>query len=350
MAHKPALDRYRLLGRSGLRVSPLALGTMAFGESWGADEAEARRIFDAYADRGGNFVDTANHYAGGESETMVGRFAAGKRDRLVLATKYSLAATRGDPNSAGNHRKSMVRAVEASLKRLGTDYIDLYYLHVWDALTPVDEVMRAFDDLVRAGKILYVGISDTPAWQISRMQMLAELRGWASFAALQIEYNLVERSVEAELVSMATELDIGVIPWSPLAGGLLSGKFADGMPASTDGRAARLIDADRVDARGTAIARAVHRVAGAIGCGSAEVALAWLLQRPTVTAPILGPRTEAQLIASLGALDVALPEAQRAELDAASAVPLPFPHNFLAAPRLCDWMMAGVTIEPRRRH
>lgn len=181
-----SLDTYRLLGRSGLRVSPLSLGTMTFGTDWGwgADKEEARRIFDAYVDRGGNFIDTANQYTNGTAEQLLGEFARSTRERLVLATKYTLTRNAGDPNSGGNHRKSMVGSVEASLRRLNTDYIDLFYLHAWDGTTPVEEVLRALDDLVRAGKVLYVGISDTPAWQVSRMQAIADLRGWAPLVAL----------------------------------------------------------------------------------------------------------------------------------------------------------------------
>lgn len=200
------LDHYRLLGRSGLRVSPLCLGTMTFGMpgGWGSEDAEAEKMFSHYIERGGNFIDTANFY--GDSEDLLGRFIQGKRDQLVLATKYSLTMRPGDPNASGNQRKNMMQAVESSLRRLQTDYIDLFYLHVWDDRTPADEVLRAFDDLVSAGKINYIGISDTPAWQVSRMQTMAELRGWAPLVALQILYNLTDRSVERELIPMAREL------------------------------------------------------------------------------------------------------------------------------------------------
>jgi len=223
-----SLDTYRMLGRSGLRVSPLALGTLTFGADWGwgSEPNEARQIFDAYLDRGGNF-----HRHGqpvqptATSERLVGEFANGLRDRLVIATKYTLSTRPGDPNSGGNHRKSMVQAVEASLRRLNTDYIDLYYLHAWDGTTPVDEVMRAMDDLVRAGKVLYVAVSDVPAWQVARMQTMADLRGWSPLVALQIEYSLIERTVERDLIPMAAELGMGVIPWSPLASGVLVGKY-----------------------------------------------------------------------------------------------------------------------------
>ncbi len=204
------LDTYRLLGRSGLRVSPLALGAMTFGTDWGwgADERDARRIFDAYVDRGGNFIDTANQYTNGTSERFVGEFAADRRERLVIATKYTMMTRPGDPNAGGNHRKSMVRSVEESLKRL-----------------KIQEIMRAMDDLVRAGKVLYAGISDTPAWQVARMQTIADLRGWSPLIALQIEYSLIERTVERDLIPMARELGLGVIPWSPLASGVLTGKY-----------------------------------------------------------------------------------------------------------------------------
>ncbi|MFS2020838.1 aldo/keto reductase, partial [Massilia sp. CT11-108] len=193
-----ALDQYRLLGRSGLRVSPLALGTMTFGQDWGwgADEAEARNIFDVYVDRGGNFVDTAVNYTNGASERILGKLMEGRRDRIVLSTKFTMARAPGDPNSGGNHRMNLVRSVEQSLRQLGTDRIELLHLHAWDDTTPPDEVLRALDDLVRAGKVLYLGICNTPAWRVAQLQTIADLRGWSPFVALQIEYSLVERSVE----------------------------------------------------------------------------------------------------------------------------------------------------------
>jgi aryl-alcohol dehydrogenase-like predicted oxidoreductase len=213
------LTSYRLLGRSGLRISPLALGTMTFGADWGwgAEKDEARRIFDAYIDRGGNFVDTANAYTNGSSERLVGEFAGSKRERLVISTKYTMATRQGDPNSGGNHRKSMVASVEESLRRLKSDYIDLLYVHQWDDLTPVEEILRGLDDLLRQGKVLYLGLSDMPAWQASRMQTIADLRGWTPFVALQSEYSLVERTSERDLIPMAKEMGMGFVPWSPLA-------------------------------------------------------------------------------------------------------------------------------------
>jgi len=215
------LDSYRLLGRSGLQVSPLALGTMTFGSDWGwgADRDETKKIFDAYVERGGNFIDSANAYTNGTAEQMVGEFAGSRRDQLVIATKYTMATRPGDPNSGGTSRKSMVRSVEGSLSRLQTDYIDLLYLHMWDGIAPVEEVLRGMDDLVRAGKVLYVGMSDIPAWQVSRMQAIAELRGWAPLIALEIPYNLIERTVERDLIPMAETMGLGVICWSPLGAG-----------------------------------------------------------------------------------------------------------------------------------
>jgi len=337
-----SLDSYRLLGRSGLRVSPISLGTMTFGESWGAEEAESRRIFDAYVDRGGNFVDTAGYYAGGRSEELTGKFAREKREKLVLSTKYSLAVTKGDPNAAGNGRKSMVRSVEDSLRRLGTDYIDLLFLHVWDDSTPADEILRGFDDLVRQGKILYIGISDTPAWQVARLQTMAELRGWTQLAALQVEYNLLQRASERDLIPAAKALGLGVMPWSPLASGLLSGKYATGAAAAADpegGRGAMITAVGRVNAATVAVADAVKAVADEIGASSAQVAIAWTLANPTVAAPLIGARTLRQLEDNIDALGVVLTEDHLARLDAASPVDLGFPHDFLRY----DFIRAGLT-------
>src|ERR1700733_3753103 len=225
--------RYKLLGNSGLRVSELCLGTMTFGEDWGwgSSPEESRKVYDTFLEAGGNFIDTANIYTSGTSERLLGEFMQGQRERIVLATKYTNAAPGTDPNAAGNHRKNMVQAVEASLKRLKTDYIDLYWLHLWDQITPVEEVMRAFDDLIRQGKVLYVGVSDAAAWWIAQANTLAQLRGWSPFVGLQIEYSLIERTVERELIPMAKAMNIGVTAWSPLAGGMLTGKYhAHGSP------------------------------------------------------------------------------------------------------------------------
>jgi aryl-alcohol dehydrogenase-like predicted oxidoreductase len=356
MNRKLSLDSYRLLGRSGLRVSPLALGAMTFGTDWGwgADETEARRIFDTYLGRGGNFIDTANHYTNGTSERFVGAFAKERRERLVIATKYTLPSRPGDPNSGGNHRKSMVRSVEASLKRLQTDYIDLLYLHAWDFTTPVEEILRGMDDLVRAGKVIYLGISDAPAWQVSRMQAIADLRGWSPLIALQIEYSLIERTVERDLIPMAKEMGLGVIPWSPLASGVLSGKYSRADLVAGTGSADPVGTRKNVavahgglSERGLAIADAVKEVAREIGKTPAQVALSWTLLDPAVTAPIMGVRTIAQLEDNLGALDVTLDADQRARLDQASATDLGFPHAFLMQPMTRAVMFGDVKIAPR---
>ena len=222
--------RYKLLGKSGLRVSELCLGAMTFGEDWGsmlpgASKEEAKKIFDLFVSKGGNFIDTANIYQNGTSEKYVGEFISSERERFVVATKYTLTTNPNDPNASGNHRKNLVQSVEASLKRLNTHYIDLLWVHMWDPMTPIEEVMRSLDDLIRSGKILYIGISDVPAWVVSNANAIADLRSWSSFIGLQIMYNLIERSAERELLPMARALDIGVTVWSPLGGGVLSGKY-----------------------------------------------------------------------------------------------------------------------------
>ncbi|KYG02387.1 aldo/keto reductase [Sorangium cellulosum] len=357
MTNALSLDTYRLLGRSGLRVSPLALGAMTFGDDWGwgSDRDESRRIFDAYVDRGGNFIDTANKYTNGTSERLVGEFAGDRRERLVLATKYTLSMRPGDPNSSGNHRKNMVRSVEASLGRLATDTIDILYLHAWDGTTPVDEVLRAMDDLVRSGKVVYVAISDAPAWQVSRMQAIADLRGWAPLIALQIEYSLIQRTVERELIPMAQEMGLGVVPWSPLGSGVLTGKYSKADLAAGDGAAdpagtRRNIAAANgaLTERSLAIAEVVKAVAAESGKTPSQIAIAWTLLNPAVTAPILGARTLKQLEDNLGALDVRLTDDQRARLDRASAVELGFPHDFLARPLTRSVVSGDVKIAARR--
>ena len=350
-----ALDHYRLLGRSGLRVAPLALGTMTFGQDWGwgADEAEARRIFDAYVERGGNFVDTAVNYTNGSAERMVGKLMEGRRERIVLSTKFTMARTPGDPNSGGNHRMNLVRSVETSLRQLGTDRIELLHLHAWDDTTPPDEVLRALDDLVRAGKVLYLGICNTPAWRVAQLQTIAELRGWTQLAALQIEYSLVERSVEHELMPMARALGLGVMPWSPLGGGILSGKYGQ---ADLDTRGERDVAATRkgviassglLNATSLAIAGVVAEVAAEIGATAAQVALAWTLRHPAVTAPVIGARTLAQALDNLGALDVVLGEEHVARLDAASAPAPIFPQRFVGQPMVQQLMFGGAQVTGR---
>jgi aryl-alcohol dehydrogenase-like predicted oxidoreductase len=315
--------RYRLLGRSGLRVSELALGTMTFGEAWGwgASREESRRIFDAYLEEGGNFVDTACNYTDGESERFVGEFVGSDRERLVVATKYTLTSRRDDPNAGGNHRKNLVQTLEESLRRLRTDYVDLLWLHMWDGMTPVDEIVRALDDLVAAGKILYVGVSDTPAWVASQAVTLAELRGWARFVGLQLPYSLADRAPERELLPMAHALDLGVTAWGVLEGGALTGKYleaGDG-PRRYDG----------VGERADALAREVIEIAEEVGATPAQVATAWIRQRPWPIIPIVGARTETQLRENLAVLEVALTEEQVQRLSDASGFAVGFPRDFL---------------------
>ena len=357
MTRTIALDDYRLLGRSGLRVSPLALGTMTFGTewNWGADEGEASRIFDHYVERGGNFIDTANRYTEGSAERLVGQFARERRHRLVIATKYTLPMVEGDPNSGGNHRKSLVRSVEDSLVRLQTDYIDLLYLHAWDFTTPVDEILRAMDDVVRSGKVLYLGISDTPAWQVSRMQAIADLRGWSPLVAYQAEYSLVERTAERDVVPMAQEMGLGVVPWSPLGSGVLTGKYSqqdlDAVPTGSAADGSRrdvAIGNGSLTQRGLAIAEVVRSVAAKMGRTPSQVALAWTLANPAVTASLIGARTLAQLEDNLGSLDVEFDGEQQNELEDASAIDLGFPHAFLQRP-MTRAIMFGSRGEPPRR-
>ncbi len=342
------LNRFRLLGRSGLRVSPLCLGTMTFGPEWGwgCDKEESQKIFNYYVDRGGNFIDTANFYTGGTSETYLGDFMASKRDQLVLATKYTLNMRPGDPNGGGNHRKSMIQSLEASLKRLKTDYIDLYWVHMWDQLTPIDEVMRGLDDLIRSGKVLYIGISDMPAWMIAKANTLAELKSWTPFIGLQIEYSLIERTIEREFIALAKELGMGITPWSPLAGGILTGKYQpeappldESLPNRKDFLANRLVE------RNFAIVKEVQRIAESIGRTPSQVSINWLFQRDGVISPIIGARRLDQLEDNLGALDFTLSQEDMGKLDDVSQIELGFPHDFLSIPMIKDHMSGGTKIE-----
>jgi aryl-alcohol dehydrogenase-like predicted oxidoreductase len=350
------LDSYRLLGRSGLRVSPLALGAATFGteSGWGAERAAARELFDLYVERGGNFIDTADTYAAGSSGRLLGEFARDRRESLVLATKYSTLRRPGDPNSAGAHRKNLFASVEASLRQLDTDYLDLLYLHVWDFTTPVEEILRGLDDLVRQGKVLYVAISNAPAWQVSRMQAIADLRGWSPLVALQIEYSLIERTGERDLIPMARELGLGVIPYSPLAGGVLTGKYsrADLSAAGTgsgDGtRKSFNVALGTVTERNLAVADVVQEVAADLGRTPAQVGLAWTLRTPGVTASLIGARTPAQLADNLGALDVEFTAAQLTRLDEVSAVPLGYPHAALASAHIRNVTAGDMRIDARR--
>lgn len=345
------LSDYRTLGRSGLRVSPLCLGTMTFGTDWGwgADESASRVQFDRYRELGGNFIDTANFYTEGTSEKLLGQFLKGSRDEVVLATKYTLNMRPGDPNAGGNGRKSLFQSLHASLERLGTDHIDLYWVHMDDGLTPMEETMRALDDAVRQGKVLHVGISDAPAWKVSRMNLLADWKGWSPFVGLQIEYSLVERTVERDLIPMAIELGIGVTPWSPLAQGVLSGKYtkADLNPDTAsegEGRHARAAQSGRLTERTLAIADEAKRVGEKYGVSASRVSIAWLLTRPGVASPILGARKPEQLDDTLAALDLTLDAEDLEALDRVSAIDLGFPHSFLREDYVKGFMSGNTSI------
>jgi aryl-alcohol dehydrogenase-like predicted oxidoreductase len=329
------LDHYVTLGHSGLRVSPLCLGAMTFGKEWGwgSEPDEAKRIMDAFIERGGNFIDTANGYTKGHSEVIIGDHLGHdrkKRDRVVIATKFVTNMFVGDPNGGGSNRKAIIAQCEESLRRLRTDYIDLYWLHAWDKTTPIEETLRALDTLVEQGKVRYLGFSDTPAWKCAQAQMLAHLRGWSPLIAIQIEYSLLQRTVEGELVPMAHELGLGITPWGPLRGGALSGKYKRADKGKHEaGRGARVTA--YLDDRTFDILDVAERIATELGTTVSRVALAWVLRRPGVTSTITGARTLAQLDDNLGALDVELTPAHIAALDNATTPALPFPADMLSA-------------------
>jgi aryl-alcohol dehydrogenase-like predicted oxidoreductase len=327
--------RYTLLGNSGLRVSEVALGTMTFGTDWGwgASVTESAKQFGLFAEAGGTLIDTANKYTNGTAESILGDLLATDRDHFVVGTKYSLNVRDGDLNAGGNHRKSLVQALDASLQRLRTDHVDILWLHAWDYLTPPEEVMRALDDQVRLGKVLYLGISDTPAWVVAQMQTLAADRGWSTFAGLQVEYSLVQREVERELIPMARGLGLGVLAWGPLGAGVLSGKYAN---PDTPAAERRLAD---VDPGRLAIAQAVADIADGLGLSSSVVALAWLRAQGSVI-PILGARNAHQLADNLTCLDVNLPPDALARLDQVSHITRGFPHDFLAS---ADFILGGMS-------
>ncbi|MCC8928862.1 aldo/keto reductase [Rhodococcus sp. I2R] len=350
-----SLDEYRLLGRSGLRVSPLSLGAMTFGDAWGwgADKDTAREIFESYLDAGGNMVDTANIYTDGQSEQFLGEFLGARRESMVIATKYSGTRNPTDPNAGGTNRKSLVASVEASLRNLRTDYIDLLYVHAWDGLTSGEEIIAALGDLVRTGKVLYLGISDAPAWQVARMQTIAEFRGWAPLVALQVEYSLIERTTERDLIPMAAELGLGVVPWAPLGGGVLTGKYSaadlDAPDADRPGGSRRdhaLVNRTLTE-RGLSIADVVVGVAQELGVRPSHVALAWTLQNPAVVSPLVGARTPEQLHEDLAALDLELGPEHVERLDAVSAIDLGFPHEFLTRPMVRGVVHGQTITRPR---
>ncbi|MFG1805664.1 aldo/keto reductase [Streptomyces sp. NPDC049040] len=338
--------RYRLLGQTGLRVSELFLGAMTFGEQGGVGAApqECRGMLDAYADAGGNVVDTAINYRGGESETILGELLEDRRDRFVLATKYTVTRDGSDPNAAGNHRKNLTLSLETSLRRLRTDYIDLYWVHLWDRHTPVEETMRALDDAVRAGKILYVGVSDTPAWVVSRANTLAEWRDWTPFAGLQVPYNLLNRDIERELLPMAETFGMSVATWGPLAGGVLSGKFT--RPGGPEGPT-RLAP-DSLGERDLAAARAVQEVADELAVTASQVAIAWTRARSRAVHPIIGARSVKQLQDNLGALDLTLPAEAVERLDKAVPFTAGFPGDFIAETSPWVFGEASARLDGRR--
>jgi aryl-alcohol dehydrogenase-like predicted oxidoreductase len=329
------LDSYTTLGRSGLRVSPLSLGTMTFGEDggWGASPETSEAILAEYLDRGGNVIDTANTYTNGHSEKIIGDFFAadpGRRERVVLSTKFFANLYPGDPNGGGAGRKALIAQLEQSLRRLQTDYVDLYWLHGWDRRAPIEETLRALDDLVAAGKVRYVGFSNLPAWVAAQAQTIAHFRGWAPVSALQLEYSLLERTSEGELLPMAEALGMGVLPWSPLRGGQLSGKYVRDGGAPADSPRASLRGGP--SERDWDVIEALARVAAEIGVGSAEVALAWVRSRPAVTSTLIGARTIEQLRANLASLEVVLTPEQLVALDEPSAPSLDFPADIIAGP------------------
>lgn len=333
---QPALSRYHLLGRSGLRVSRLALGTMTFGQApWGSDEKTSAGILDRYLEWGGNLIDTADHYAGGESERMLGAMIAerGVREEVVIASKFTLGSGIPGPNGTGNGRKTMIASLDGSLRRLGMDYLDLYILHVWDGVTPAEEVMRALDDVVRSGKVRYVALSDVTGWYAARAQTLAEWRGYAPVCALQLEYSLIERGIELEFPTLCDQLGMGVLAWAPLCNGLLSGKHKPSEQGGlSSGRVKTVAEAgrfDRLTDRNWAIVAELERVAGALDRPMAQVAVNWVASRPMVGSVILGATRAEQIAETLGALDFAIPPELLADLDRASALPKIFPYRFL---------------------
>jgi len=348
--------RYKLLGKSGLRVSELCLGTMTFGEDWGwgASKDESRKIFDTFVEAGGNFIDTANCYTDGTSEKIVGELIAQDRERFVVATKYSLPLRinekKNDPNGSGNHRKNLIQSLEGSLKRLNTDYIDLFWLHSWDFTTPIEEVLRSLDDVVRQGKVLYIGISNAPAWIISQANTIAQYQGWTQFVALQVEYSLIQRTPERDLLPMAKALDLAVTPWSPLGGGVLTGKY--NKPPQPGDEQGRLTNAalGSISERNLAIANVVSQVAQEIGHTPSQVALAWLSAQSGVIIPIIGARKLSQFEDNLAAMDVTLSPEHLQRLNEVSQIELGYPHDFLQNNTIRDRLFGGTfnTIDNHR--
>jgi aryl-alcohol dehydrogenase-like predicted oxidoreductase len=340
------LNHYVTLGRSGLRVSPFCLGAMTFGEDlgWGSSVETSNAIMDRFLALGGNFIDTANAYTQGHSEKIIGDHIGrtpSRRDRVVIATKFFGNLFPEDPNGGGAGAKALIASTHESLRRLQTDYIDLLWMHLWDRHTPIEETMRALDDLVRAGKVRYIGFSDTPAWKVAQAQLLAQFRGWTPLVALQIEYSLLERTVEGELIPMAQELGLGVTPWSPLKSGVLSGKYTRENAGKVKADRGAWVEGNLTE-RAYSIIDVLQRVAKELGTSAAHVALAWVQSRPGVSSTIIGARTLQQLEDNVAALDVKLTPEQVAALDEVSRPALNFPAGFLqGAP---TFMHGGLTV------
>ncbi len=332
--------KYKLFGRTGLRVSELCLGAMGFGTEWGtgADKSESKKIFDTFINAGGNFIDTANRYTEGTSESYLGEFAAGMRDKLVIATKYSLYTKKGDLNDAGNSRKNMFRSVEGSLKRLNTDYIDILYLHAWDFTTPVEEVLRGLDDLIRSGKVLYIAVSDTPAWIISNSVAVSELRGWSAFAGVQLEYSLIKRDAERDLIPMAKHFDLAVTAWAPLGGGVLTGKYLNGSSQNMRIKPG----SKRLDERNIEIASLVVTIARETGVNAATVALNWLRSKGELIFPVIGARKAEQITDNLKCLESEISPENISRLDEISAIEYGFPHDFLSGDIAVELLFGGM--------
>lgn len=330
---------YKLFGKSGLRVSELCLGTMGFGTEWkwGCDKEISKQIFDTFSNAGGNFIDTANRYTEGTSEKFVGDFIARDRDHFVVATKYSLRDRSGDLNFAGNHRKNMMRSIKDSLWRLNTDYIDVLWLHIWDSWTPTEEILKGLQDLITRGMVHYIGISDTPAWIVSQANTMAELRGWNQFIGLQIEYSLIQRTVEAEFFPMAKSFGMTITPWAPLAGGALTGKYLKGDKG-------RLVETSvRLGERATAITRKVVEVSDRLGVCASQLAINWTRQHKGQSIiPIVGATKVAQMEEVLGCLSFEIPEEAMKELNEVSKVDLPFPHKFFNESGVQDVLYGGM--------
>jgi aryl-alcohol dehydrogenase-like predicted oxidoreductase len=330
--------KYRTLGRSGLRVSELVLGAMTFGEQGGvgAPIEECRRILDAYAEAGGNTIDTAINYRAGASEEILGELLAGRRESFVLGPQYTVSRDRNDPNAAGNARKNLRASLELSLRRLRTDHLDIYWVHMWDRATPIEETMHALDDAVRSGKVLYVGISDAPSWIVAQANTIAAWRDLSPFIAIQVPYNLLQRDIERELLPMAEAFGLGVMVWSPLAGGVLSGKYS--RAEETSGR----LDPGSVDERSHAAARAVQAVADGRGVPPSQVAIAWTMRRSPRIHPLVGARRVEQVRDNLGALDVHLTPEECATLEAAAPFSPGFPTDFIES--ASSWVFGAAAV------